>query len=238
MSAVISMPRVKLNREKFLTRMLKPYCDDKHLSIALKGMPVNVVSMQTVDKLASACIKRHVMEVTSLSAITGFGGFTTIPTDVVQYFWHLFVLSQKLAYLYGFPDLCDEEGEMSMEAQNLLTLFVGIMLGATMAGKGVQYVIEQIAKQTTRRLPEVAMAKTLYLTIVRQVEKRIAEKLSKSAFSKGLEKSLPLIGCLLSGVITFTTFRPGASRLRKELKREMILLQNEELNYIPHERER
>ena len=35
----------------------------------------------------------------------------TIPADLAQDFWHAIVLSQKLAYLYGWPDLL-EDGEL------------------------------------------------------------------------------------------------------------------------------
>ena len=42
-------------------------------------------------------------------------------------------MSQKLAYLYGYPDLCDDEGELNDVATDLLTIFMGVMMGAPVA---------------------------------------------------------------------------------------------------------
>lgn len=232
MSAAVSMPRIKVNREKFLTKVLTPYCNAEKLSIAIKGMPANVVPLSVIDRLALAVINNHTMKVTGASVITGLGGMTTVPADIIQYYWHVFVLSQKLTYLYGFPDLCDEEGEMPEESQDLLTVFVAIMMGATMAGKGLQVIIECAAKQTTKKLPEMVVAEALYYPIVRQASKWIGRKLAKNNFARGMGKSIPLFSSLLSGVISFATFRPGALRLRNELRKETALLQEKEMAFI------
>ena len=32
----------------------------------------------------------------------------TVPADLAQFYWHTLVLAQKLAYLYGWPDLSDK----------------------------------------------------------------------------------------------------------------------------------
>jgi hypothetical protein len=70
--------------------------------------PYTVVSEQVIDKLARQCIRKHTALATTTSTIVGLpGGLTmaaALPADLVQYFYHVFVLSQKLAYLYGYPD--------------------------------------------------------------------------------------------------------------------------------------
>ena len=58
----------------------------------------------------------------------------TIPADLVQFYWHAIVLSQKLAYLYGWPDLLKED-EADEETKAKITLLIGVMMGAQVANK-------------------------------------------------------------------------------------------------------
>ena len=52
---------------------------------------------------------------TALSAIAGIpGGFAllaTVPADTAQYLGHMLRVAQKLAYLYSWPDLFEEDDE-------------------------------------------------------------------------------------------------------------------------------
>ena len=70
--------------------------------------PVEVISKDRIDALVNACINNHTAKVTAISAAAGIPGglamAATIPGDMAQYYWHTFVLAQKLAYLYGIPD--------------------------------------------------------------------------------------------------------------------------------------
>lgn len=233
MSVAVTMPGVKVNREKFLTKVLRRHCNAEKLDIALKGMPVNVVSQRLIDNLAISVINWHTAKATGASVVTGLGGFMTIPADIIQYYWNMLILSQKLTYLYGFPDLCDDDGNLPEDSQNLLTVFIAIMMGATIAGKGLQYVIERAAKQATRTIPEIAVAETLYYPVIKQATKWIGKRLGRNSLTKSIRKSIPILGGLLSGTITFATFRPGAFRLMNELKRETVLLQKKEMEFVP-----
>src|SRR5574344_2004761 len=226
MSVAISLPGVKVDREKFLSEELKPYCSDEtKLNIAISQRPIKVVPEYILDKIAKACINNHTTKVTCLSVVAGIpGGLTmtaTIPADMAQYYWHVFVLSQKLSYLYGFPDLCDENGKLSETAQDMLTLLVGIMMGASAASQGIKYVSEQLAKQTVKKLPQIALTKTFYYPIIKQVAKWIGVKLTKDGFAKGVGKAIPILGGVISGGLTFATFRPSAKRLQMKLKEQM-----------------
>ena len=50
------------------------------------------------------------------------------PADMVQFYWHALVMAQKLAYLYGWPDLL-EKGEVDDQTEIYLTLLVGGNVG-------------------------------------------------------------------------------------------------------------
>lgn len=165
------------------------------------------------------------MKVTSLSVVAGIPGglamAATIPADMAQYYWHTFVLAQKLAYLYGIPDLRDENGNLTETSQDMLTLFVGVMMGAAAANNAIKNVSKAFAVQVVKRLPQKALTKTVYYPIIKQVAKWIGIKLTKDTFAKGVGKTIPILGGVISGGLTAATFRPSAKCLQKKLKEQM-----------------
>ena len=187
--------------------------------------PVEVISKDRIDALVNACIKNHTAKVTGISAAAGIPGglamAATIPGDMAQYYWHTFVLAQKLAYLYGIPDLRDEEGNLSETSQDMLTLFVGVMMGAAAANNVIKNLSKAFAEQVVKRLPRQALTKTVYYPIIKQVAKWIGINLTKSSFAKGLGKAIPILGGAISGALTFASFRPSAKRLQKKLREQM-----------------
>lgn len=228
MGAALSMPGVKVDRDDFLKKELKNYCSPEQLNLAISNRPINGVSKEIIDRIANACINSHTTKVTTISAVAGIpGGFAmagTIPADMTQYYWHVFVLAQKLAYLYGFPDLRDENGNLTDTASDMLTLFVGVMMGASAANQAIKGLAKEFAKQVVKRLPQKALTKTMYYPIIKQIAKWIGVKLTKDTFAKGLGKVIPILGGVISGGLTLATFRPSAKRLQHKLQEEMFVV--------------
>ena len=222
MSVAMSVPGVKVNRKEFLVAALSKLCSLEQLKQISDGKrPADYLSIETIDRLADSYINSHTTKVTALSAAAGLpGGLSmaaTIPADLAQYYYHVFVLSQKMAYLYGFPDLTDEDGVLTEEAKNVMTLFAGAMMGVGIANEAIQKIAENLAKEIVKRLPKYALTKTVIYPIVKQVAKWIGIKLTKDSFAKGLGKIVPILGGVISGGLTYVTFKPGAKKLKKTL---------------------
>ncbi len=224
---VMQIPGVKVNRDSFLNENLAIYCDGPQLSLALEKGTIGNINMDVLDKIANECIGQHTLKATVVSGIMGFPGglamLGTIPGDLVQYYYHVFVLAQKLAYIYGYPDLCDENGNFTESSANLLTVFVGVMGGVAAAQKVIQEVAEQAQKEILKRLPRYALTKGVIYPFVKQVAKWIGVKLTRQSFAKGVSKFVPVLGGLVSGGLTYATFRPQAKKLMGSLKGTMML---------------
>lgn len=220
--AVLKMPTVKVERVPFLQEALSPYCTKQKLALLDSVRPYTIASDRDIDRAAATSINRHTALATTASTIAGLPGglamAATIPSDLVQYYFHVFVLSQKLAYLYGFPDFCDEQGHMSDAASDLFTIFLGSMMGVCVADQGISEIAKGMAQSTVGRLPRVAITKMAVYPIASQVARLIGVKLTKDSFAHGIGKFLPIAGGLFSGGVTLFTFRPGARRLQKRLK--------------------
>ena len=230
LASAMDIPGVKVNRREFLTRALFPYHDKVDLNAIMNGeKPATFLSLDDIDKLVDECISNHLTKVTTISAIAGIPGgwamFAAVPADIAQYYYHVFVLSQKMAYLYGFPDLVDENGELSEDAQNQLTLFTGIMLGVAVANEAIQELAKNFAGQVTKRLPKYALTKTVIYPMVKEVAKWIGKKMTKDGFAKLLGKTIPIFGGFLSGTLTYRAFKAGAKKLKKSLHDSALIMQ-------------
>jgi hypothetical protein len=185
-----------------------------------------------------------------------------MPADLTQYFYHVFVLSQKLGYLYGYPDFFADmdnsesqnsqephESQESQESQephenpessdllnhpaiDLLTIFMGVMMGAPVAEKGINELSKAVAENAVTRLPRVALTKAAIYPVVSQVAKVIGSRLTKDSFAKGVGRFIPLAGGLFSGGLTLYTFRRGANRLRRQLHAQRHLFDDGAIDTI------
>ena len=219
MKSALSMPLVKVEREKYLEDVFRAYGDTTQL---LNRRPQDVFDYEIVEKVAKATINGHIIKVSGTSAVAGLpGGFAmlgTITADMAQYYWHVLVLAQKLGYIYGWPDLLDEKKQFSEETRNVLTLFTGVMFGAQAANKAVTEVGKKLSTQVARRLPQQALTKTAYYPIIKEIGKWIGLKVTKESFAKGASKIVPILGGVVSGGLAYATFKPMSTRLQSKLR--------------------
>ena len=222
LSSAAGLPGVRIDRDAFLRKALGKYCDESTLRRAIDESPASAgIDAKFISKLADDSINFETIKVTAISTAAGIpGGLAmvgTVPADTAQYFGHILRIAQKLAYLYGWPSLFDENGEMDDATKNMLILFVGLMFGVESAGKAVQKVAQVAAAAVVRRLPQKALTKGLIYPIVKKVLVYLGFKVTKNTFAKGLSKVIPVIGGVVSGGLTFATFKPMANKLKDDL---------------------
>ena len=220
--ASLAIPGAKVDRASFLTSQLYNYCDEEQVCKAIQSRPAAAgIPPDVIDRRADASIRSHALKASGISFAAGLpGGWAmagTIPADVAQFYWHALVLAQKLAYLYGWPDLL-EGGEVDEETELHLTLLIGAMMGAVTARRGLAELAERFAVQVARRLPRQALTKTVYYPIVKKVAAWIGIKVTKQAFAGGVAKVVPVIGGVASAGVTAAMMWPMAKRLKKHLR--------------------
>ena len=222
LGASMSIPGARVDRDSFLRSQLLSYCPEHHVDEAVNGNPASAsVPPETIDRLADAVIKGHVVRATGISFAAGLpGGWfmaATIPGDVAQYFWHAIVLAEKLAYLYGWPDLL-RNGEIDEETKWHITLLIGSMMGTASANMALAGISQRFAGEVGKQLPKRALTKTMYYPIVKMVGKWIGIKVTKQSFARVVSKAVPLLGGAVSAGVTMFTLRPMAKRLQRHLQ--------------------
>ena len=219
---VLALPYTKVDRKPFLRAQLRPYCTEEQIEEAIDSRPAQAgIQPAVIDLLADSCIRSHVLRASGTSFAAGLpGGFAmaaTIPADLVQLHWNALLLAQKLAYLYGWPDLL-ENGEVDEQTELELTLLFGTMTGVAAADRGLAELAKRFSEQVIRRLPRQALTKTAYYPIAKKVAQWIGVSLTKRGFAGGLAKAVPILGGAISAGVTAVTLRPMGRRLKNHLR--------------------
>jgi hypothetical protein len=221
----LALPGAKVDRKAFLRKALSKHVTEKVLQSAIDTSPAAAgVSKNTIRHIATANIKWHRAGVSTLSFASGLpGGWWiagTVPVDLIQFFWHLLVILQKLAYLYSWPELFSEDSELELDHETLLilTVFVGVMLGAEPAAKVVGDIAERAAAQVLKRLPREMLTKWGLYRLAREVAKRSGIRVTEDSFGRYLSRIVPILGGIISGTVTWISFSLMTSRLAAHLE--------------------
>lgn len=219
----IKVPGVRIDRKSFLIKELQKYCPDEQVFKAIETNPAKAgIPREKINEIADYVIDYETNKVSTVSFASGLPGglamIATIPADTLQYFGFMMRVMQKLAYLYGFSDFELSENEISDETMNLMLLFFGVMFGINGANQGIKIVAETTSKKISKSLAQKALTQTAYYPIVKKVATVLGFKMSKDVFAKGVSKVVPVIGGVVSGGVTYLTFKPCAKKLKDTLK--------------------
>lgn len=218
------VPGVRIDREAFLSSALIHYCSAEQVARAIHLTPAQAnISTSVISRAARASISFETSKVSALSAVAGLPGgiamLGTIPADLTQYLAHVLRITQKLAYLYSWPDLFDNDDNNNIDdaTRNTLVLFLGMMFGAQSAQGAIKTLSTKIAAELVRRLPQQALTKGFVYPVVKIVAKYMGVQMTKTLFAGGIAKAIPVSGAVLSGGLTFGVYSTQARRLQRHL---------------------
>jgi hypothetical protein len=214
LGAALKIPGAKVDRTDFLNKELGKYCNDETVEKAISRGTVQAgIEVTLMDKIADEAIHFHTGVATSISFAAGVPGglamLVTVPADIAQYYYHVIVIAQKLAYIYGLKDL-----EMADDNfKSLLTLLVGVMVEIEEADKTIT---EIYSKQVAKEITLLSLVKGLN-KIVLEIAVVIAAKITGKSIFKSIWKVIPIIGGVVSGGVTLFTFSPMCNNLKDRL---------------------
>lgn len=220
--AATHLPGVRVDRAAYLGTALRKHCTPAQISAAIETTPAEAgVSRDVIIAVANTSVRYETGKVTALSAVAGLpGGLAmvgTVPVDTAQYFGHVLRISQKLAYIYSWPDLFSDDEDLDEATEGLLILFVGVMFGVNGAQATVSKLAGMIAEQTIKTLPRRALTKGVIYPVVKKVATVLGAKMTKQIFANGVAKIVPFIGAGFAGGLSLATFYPMSRRLQSHL---------------------
>lgn len=220
----LKIPGIKINREEFLKKEFSRYYSDDVIEKIVNRNPLYAnIPIEVVDTIAKDVIQAERLCVsgisTALSVPGGFAMVATLPTDIAQFYGYMIRAMQKLLYLYGFPEIDTNEGQMLDSAtMNTLIICMGVMYGVAGANTALKSMAKALGLGVEKKLINTALTKGTIYPIVKSVAKWFNVRMTKEIFAGFFKKSIPVVGGVIGGGITYVTFKPCCERLKDTLK--------------------
>lgn len=145
-----------------------------------------------------------------------------ITADFAQYLVHVLRISQKLAYIYGYPSIISIDGGMDDATKNIILLFIGMMYGVKRTNEVIAKLSITLAEQIAKNISREALTKTAWYPLLKQCCKQVGIKVTKDALSKIPTKVVPGIGGVVSAGFSYYCFGKGAERLHETLRKNPV----------------
>lgn len=222
-------PGVKIKRDKFLRKEFEKRYSEEVIDKAISKNPASAgIDVKEIDKIADEIIKYERNCVSGISAaLSAPGGIAmvaTIPADLIQYYGYMLRATQKLMYLYGFPEINVEEKNQifDSETMNILIICLGVMYGVAGANNALKAIAKGLATGISKKIMRTALTKTTWYPIVKSTANWFGKKITKEVLAGAVKNSLPVVGGVIGGTITFVSFKPCCDRLKKSLQDTML----------------
>lgn len=225
----LKVPGIRIDRASFLRAELKKSFPQEMIEDAISRNPMRAgIPAKAIDRIAEDVIKYERYCVSGISAALGAPGgaamAATIPADIAQYYGYLLRATQKLMYLYGFPEIDTREQGQSFDSEtiNILIVCMGVMFGVSGANKALLTIAKALASDVEKHLLKAALTKGTIYPIVKNVARWFSVKMTKEVFAGFLKKAIPVIGSVIGGGITFLSFKPCCDRLKQSLQNTLL----------------
>lgn len=222
--AAFKVPGIKIKREEFLKKELQNHCTTEEIYNAITTTPIQAsIPNETIEKIAKSVIQYERLCVsgisTALSLPGGIAMAATLPTDIAQFYGYMLRAAQKLLYLYGFPEIDINDSQILDSAtMNTLIICMGVMYGVAGANSALKSMAKALSIGVEKKLINTALTKGTIYPIVKSISKWFNIRMTKEIFAGFFKKSIPVLGGVIGGGITYATFKPCCERLMKTLQ--------------------
>lgn len=225
----VKTPGVHIRRDSFLQKELFKNHPQDVIDRAIATTPAQAgIEADEIDQIADAVIAFERNCVSGISAALGApGGWAmaaTIPADIIQYYGYTLRATQKLLYLYGFPEIKSDEDGVCLDSEtiNTIILCLGVMNGVAGANNAIKAMARALSVGVEKKLLNTALTKGAFYPFVKKIMKWFGIRLTKSVFAGFFKKAIPVVGGVIGGGLTFLSFKPCCERLQKTLRDTML----------------
>ncbi len=211
-----SLPFVRVNRDEFLREQ---FAGSPHLDKIIVNGPQSVFDVKYLRQKAGEVIKASTNSSAAMSFATGLPSNPVFMvaaggTDAVQYFGFALNMSQKVAYLFGEDDLfTGDASKISEDAKMRIVSYLGVMFGAGSAAALIVATSKMAATKLGKTVAEKALTRTVWYPLTKRVAALIGLKITRRSVGTVVTKAVPVLGGVVSGAVTYATFKPMGNRL-------------------------
>lgn len=217
-------PGLLIDRDAFLREALGKKLTAEQLKKLVEEGGYSSVSLDVLDSAANSYISKTRLITSSASFLAGLPSSlpalpVTITADVTQSFAFYIRVAQQLAYIYGeksdFTQMHDDD------RMTKLLLYIGSMFGVEAASQVLIIMSKNAGEMLAKKFGQTAVTKVLNgvpWKVAKIVAKLLGVKLTKEVAQKGISKVIPILGGIVSGALTYSTFGPMAKKLQESLR--------------------
>lgn len=221
---VLKIPFVKINRSKFLKKELVKYYPETIINQAIQHNPAYAgIERKHINRIAKKVINYETRRVTTLSLMSGVPGgnklVVSVSADVIQSFVFILRVIQKLSYLYGFEEFYLNEDKIDPNTMRQLKIFIGIMFGVRGASTSLRVASETVTHKISKSATKAIMNYKTSLPIVDNMTYLVGERMINQIFLKGVSKVIPIAGGIVTGGLTYASFKLYAHKLKNDFKK-------------------
>ncbi len=225
----LKTPGIRIRRDVFLAKELIKTQPKEVIDKAIATTPAQAgISQEEIESIAENVIKYERLCVTGISTALGAPGgaamAATIPADIIQYYGYMLRAAQKLMYLYGFPEIGinGETQGFDSETMNILIVCLGVMYGVAGANNAIKAIANAFAKGVEKKLLNTALTKGTLYPLVKSVAKWFGVRMTKDVFAGFFKKTIPVVGGIIGGGLTFVSFKPCCDKLKASLNDTLL----------------
>ena len=224
LAQAIRLPGTSVSRAGYLAEVVSR----KHPRLvqrAIDTTPARAgLTEREIEKIAKKSLGKDGRRTTALSFAAGIpggvAGAVTIPADLVQFYGYLIRAIQKLTYLYGWRDLAYvDPAQTDIATAAALVIMLGVMAGVEQANTVLARLARLRASGADDTRLRTALAARAMQDEVNQISTELTMRMAKRLTGQVAGKTIPVVGGIVSGIITGSGFDEMAKRMLRELKR-------------------
>ncbi|EHN58179.1 hypothetical protein [Oenococcus kitaharae] len=218
-SKAIKLPGVKVDRRAFLAKTFHQL-EGAELAQLVDQGPQSLFGAKDLIKVANRVVLNDTEKSTVFSFAAGLPSTPlamagTATADILQYFAFAVRMAQEVAYVFGRPSIFNEDGALTEAGEREVMLYLGAMLGVAAANSGLMLVSRGLGATVGKKMLQATLTKTFWYPLMKKIAGAIGIQVTKKSASSLVTKTVPIIGGIASGGLTFLTFRPMGKRLVK-----------------------
>lgn len=225
LAQAVLLPGTRIDRIEYLAKAIGAKHAHPIVRTSINVTPAAAgLSPREIEKIAKRSIGQDGRRTTALSFAAGIPGgvaaAATIPADLIQFYGYLIRCIQKLSYLYGWRDLVYiTDGEPDIATAGALVIFLGVMTGGSDANLALERLARLRSAGATDEQLRHALAERTMAPQIKLISDDLTRRMARRLTGQVAGHAIPIVGGIVSGVITGSGFDEMAKRLLDGLKR-------------------
>ncbi len=203
-SSIMSMPRLKIDRDSFLRT------EFSNNEVVEKGPIGAGYSREELIEKSMEILNRKVSEskLTPDAEATELSENMNLPKEIIHFYSIALQFAQEIAYIYGEQDLWKAGKNNPPDVRKQLSLYCATMLGYSGASQTIRVIATSLKKELKRKV----LSKVVYYPAIKTAAKVLGKDVSTDDITDGISE-IPAIGDAFSEEITSNSLQTMGTRL-------------------------